>query len=64
MVIAGIKKQFIRSIPVMGVNVPIFQVDISPKILDIALYFFIYDKRVQKRYERMNIPQNVKYRTL
>ena len=32
------------SIPVMGVNVPIFQVDISPDVLHIDLYFVIYDK--------------------
>ena len=29
----------------MGVNVPIFQVDISLKVLHVALYFFMYDKR-------------------
>ena len=29
----------------MGVNVPIFQVGISPKVLYIALCFFVYDKR-------------------
>ena len=55
-----------RSIPVMGVNVPIFQVGISPKILDIALYFFHiwHCSQLQKRYERMNIPQNVKFTEL
>ena len=42
----------------MGVNVPIFQVDISPKILHIAFYYFIYHKR---RYEVTNMDENVKF---
>ena len=36
----GLLQSGIRSIPVMGVNVPIFQFDMSPNVLHIALNFF------------------------
>ena len=38
-------KTWPRSIPVMGVNVPIFQVSISSKVSHIALSFFSYMTR-------------------
>ena len=50
-----------RSIRVMGVNVPIFQVHISPKVLHIAAQLC---SQLQKRYERRNIPQSVKFTDL